>query len=70
MVSDQAVQMNIMKLVWLVLTCHDVHYEIIQERPQLILMHTERPKLYTILAFLSAIGLKTRAEIQTKIKEF
>ena len=26
--------------------------------PILILLHSERPKLYTILAFLSAIGLK------------
>ena len=25
---------------------------------QLTLLHSERPKLYTILAFLSAIGLK------------
>ena len=24
----------------------------------LTLLHTERPKLYTILAFLSAVGLK------------
>ena len=27
----------------------------------LMLLHSERPKLYTILAFLSAIGLKTSA---------
>ena len=26
---------------------------------QITLLHSERPKLYTILAFLSAIGLKT-----------
>ena len=29
----------------------------------LTLLHSERPKLYTILAFLSAIGLKTGAII-------
>ena len=28
-----------------------------RKQKQLILMHSERPKLYTILAFLSAIGL-------------
>ena len=28
------------------------------ERQFLTLLHSERPKLYTILAFLSAIGLK------------
>ena len=29
----------------------------------LTLLHSERPKLYTILAFLSAIGLKTAHDI-------
>ena len=29
-----------------------------QKGPTLILLHSERPKLYAILAFLSAIGLK------------
>ena len=28
----------------------------------LTLLHSERPKLYTILAFLSAIGLKSESE--------
>ena len=30
----------------------------------LILLHSERPKLYAILAFLSAIGLSTRIKFQ------
>ena len=27
-------------------------------KPSLILLHSERPKLYTVLAFLNAVGLK------------
>ena len=34
------------------------HSEIVIYKSNLILLHSERPKLHTILAFLSAIGLK------------
>ena len=37
------------------------HFHLLLNRGQLLtLLHSERPKLYTILAFLSAIGLKER----------
>ena len=32
---------------------------------RLTLLHSERPKLYTILAFLSAIGLKIKVTVHT-----
>ena len=38
-------------------------YLITNENMILILLHSERPKLYTILAFLSAIGLKAETQV-------
>ena len=35
-------------------------YDVLSYNTVLTLLHSERPKLYAILAFLSAIGLKTR----------
>ena len=44
-------------------SCSDVllyiiFYVLYSEKPCLTLLHSERPKLHTILAFLSAVGLK------------